>query len=236
MNLLKATDITKKFGDHTILDRLSLEIKEGQCIGIIGKSGRGKTTLLNILSGVDNQFKGEVEGKISMKSSLDKAYIYQGLDQLFPWKSVKKNIELPMMKRKLSPEDIKDMTERLLRDTELTSHEDKYPAELSGGMKQRAVLARAIGYSPKIIMLDEPFSHLDDIIKERLQDLLINLKKTYKLTMVFVTHDLNEAIRVSDKIMVMGEEIKTFEIKEEEKIKASKEYWRIYEKLFDQMT
>lgn len=229
MKLMTIDKLKKTFGDELVLNNLSFDVLKGECLSIVGRSGRGKSTLLNILSGHDDKYSGRIETDMKLEPSLDKAYIYQGVEQLFPWMTVKENIEFPMRKKGISQDVIDTLTQELLTETELKDHMDKYPKALSGGMKQRTILARAVGYSPKIILLDEPFSHLDDRIKERLQDLLLDLKDKHQLTMIFVTHDLHEAIKVSDRILVMGKNIDIFECENIEV--ESDAYWQIYKEL-----
>ena len=196
--MIKINNISKKFGDKIIFENINLEIKSGKKMVILGKSGVGKSTLLKILSGLDKDFSGNIEYYgIKKLPSLEMGFVYQEFDQLFPWLSVKDNIGFPSKEENIS------RIKKLLSEVDMLDAIGKFPNELSGGMKQRVAILRAIYNKPKILFLDEPFSSLDNSLRLSLQDALLNVTKLENITFVFVTHDIAEAIKISDEIIIL---------------------------------
>lgn len=193
-----------KTGYTKALDKISLTVEEGEFVSLLGPSGCGKSTLLSIIAGILEQTRGDVflEGKPVATSKMAVGYMLQQ-DYLFPWKNILDNI---LIGPKIHHQDTKEMIERALKllgevDLENVSH--LHPSSLSGGMRQRVALVRTLINDPKLFLLDEPFSALDFQTKLKLEDLVANLLKTYRKTAILVTHDIGEAIAMSDRIFMM---------------------------------
>lgn len=188
------------------LQNINLSIEKGEFVSFIGPSGCGKTTLLSIIAGLFPPTIGtvEIEGKsISQYKESSIGYMLQQ-DYLFPWKTIEENITLGLKILKENPKNYKEVATKLLQDVGLPSVEKKYPRELSGGMRQRVALARTLAVNPKILLLDEPFSALDYQSKLKLEDLVFEMLKSYGKTAILVTHDIGEAIAMSDRIFLFS--------------------------------
>lgn len=208
--IIKFTDIKKSYKNQEVIKGANLEIKNGELVSFIGPSGSGKSTMLKMINRIVKPSFGEiyVKGKKSSEADLVKlrrsmGYVIQQTG-LFPHMTVRENIEVV---RKLE-EDLKldnlKSTEELIKLVGLeVSYLDRYPTQLSGGQQQRVGIARALSTDPSIILMDEPFSALDPITKEQLQDELLRLQDELKKTIVFVTHDMEEAIKLSDRICII---------------------------------
>ncbi|MEN1970298.1 ABC transporter ATP-binding protein [Lentibacillus sp. N15] len=186
------------------LDDISFSMKEGEFVALLGPSGCGKSTLLSIISGIIKQTAGDVllEGKPLRESSMAIGYMLQQ-DYLFPWKTIIENVLIgPKIRHDKTNETTKKALE-LLDEVGLTDVAESYPSSLSGGMRQRVALVRTLITDPKILLLDEPFSALDYQTKLKLEDIVSDLLKSYKKTAVLVTHDIGEAISMSDRILLM---------------------------------
>ena len=204
----------------TALNDVSLDVQEGEFVSFLGPSGCGKTTLLSIIAGLIEPTEGIItlEGKAVKESSSKMGYMLQQ-DYLFPWKTIKENI---LMGLKISG-NLNDSRKKevlsLLRQMGLENVESHYPKQLSGGMRQRVALVRTLATEPKLLMLDEPFSALDYQTKLKLEDLVADTFKAFGKTAVLVTHDIGEAIAMSDRIFLFspqpGKLHKTFTIPEE---------------------
>lgn len=200
------------------LSDVNLTMEEGEFISFLGPSGCGKTTLLSIIAGLFPPTIGNVliEGQSNHNRSI--GYMLQQ-DYLFPWKTISENITLGLKLLKHESEDAKIKALELLESVGLTGVENQYPRQLSGGMRQRAALARTLAVDPKILLLDEPFSALDYQTKLRLEDLVSITLKSFGKTAVLVTHDIGESIAMSDKIYLFasnpGRIHTTFEVPEE---------------------
>lgn len=201
------------------LKNINLTMKEGEFVSFIGPSGCGKTTLLSIIAGLFQPTEGKVliENKeVYDNDKLSIGYMLQQ-DYLFPWKTIEENVNLglKLKNKKINPAK----ASLLLKDVGLPPVEKKYPRELSGGMRQRVALARTLAVDPKILLLDEPFSALDYQSKLRLEDLVSVMLKEYGKTAILVTHDIGEAIAMSDRIYLFstrpGQIHKTFDVPEE---------------------
>lgn len=208
-----------KTGYTKALDNISLSIEEGEFVSIIGPSGCGKSTILSIISRLMKHTEGTIKlnNEAINDSSLNIGYMLQQ-DYLFPWKTIIDNVLLgPKINDSLDNE-IMDKAKELLNEVELSHTENDYPEELSGGMRQRIALVRTLITNPDILLFDEPFSALDYVTRLRLENLVAKLMKTYNKTAILVTHDIAEAISMSDKIFLMkanpGEIAKTFIVPE----------------------
>ncbi len=204
---IKVSDVSRKFFQNgkqlNVLDDISFDVKKSEFICIVGSSGCGKSTLLRILSGLDSHHGGEVDidGKKIEKPAKERGFVFQEA-RLFPWLSVKDNIIFA-----LDEGTKKEKEERALAAIKLvglTGFENAYPKELSGGMAQRTNIARALVNNPSVLFLDEPFGALDAFTKICLQNELLRIKEEENTTMIMVTHDIEEAVYLSDRIIVLG--------------------------------
>lgn len=204
-NIVEIKNLTKVFEskDSTVkaLENINLEIEEGNFISIIGGSGCGKSTLLRIIGGLETEYEGEVlvDGKKVEKPSREKGFIFQD-HRLLPWLTVKENIRFSL------PDNQKKNDALIKENLEivgLAEFENAYPGQLSGGMAQRVAIARALANKPRILLLDEPFGALDAITKMNLQEEMLKIWRREKITMVIVTHDIDEAIYLGSKVVVM---------------------------------
>ena len=210
--MIEMKNISKKVGNKIILDDISLKIDEGSFVVFIGPSGFGKTTTLKLMNKLIEPTSGEIyiDGKPISKEDPIKlrrniGYVIQSIG-LFPHLTIRENIELiPKLKKDQTDEEIEEKTLELMKMVGLNPNEflDKYPSELSGGQQQRIGLVRAIATDAKIILMDEPFSALDPITRTQLQEWLYSLQEELKKTIVFVTHDMDEALKLADKICIM---------------------------------
>jgi NitT/TauT family transport system ATP-binding protein len=196
-NVLRVDRVSRSFGPILVLDDVSLDIRRGEFVAVVGPSGCGKTTLLNLLSAYDAPSAGEVTRTGAMRM------VYQH-DGLFPWLTAGQNIALGLR-------DVADAGERkrqldeMLELIRLKGFEDHYPHQLSGGMRQRVELARALSATSDILLLDEPFSSLDYLTRLRLRSELARLLEDRPRTVVLVTHDIEEASQLADRIVVLTE-------------------------------
>ena len=206
---ITATHIHKEFtnpdGDPVVaLNDVSVTIRPGEFITLIGPSGCGKTTFLRLVSGLDKATSGEItlDGEAIVKASYERGLVFQD-PTLFPWLNIKENVAYGLRARGVY-KDKKDEVGEFLRLVGLQGFEKSYPHQLSGGMAQRAALARALVNHPKVLLLDEPFGALDAFTRMNMQDELLKIWKDRKTTMIMVTHDVDEAIYLSDRIVVMS--------------------------------
>lgn len=186
------------------LEDISFSVTEGEFISIIGPSGCGKSTILSIMARIIEQTEGHIyiKGEDVMHSPLQIGYMLQQ-DYLFPWKTIMDNILLgPKMNGSITEQTIQD-AEQLLEDVHLSGTKKQYPSELSGGMRQRVALIRTLITNPDILLFDEPFSALDYVTKLKLENIVAKMVKRYHKTAILVTHDLGEAISMSDRIILM---------------------------------
>ena len=209
--MIEIKDVSKSFpqndqsDDLSILNNLSLNIADKQFISLVGPSGCGKSTLLRIIAGLLNPDTGEVvvDGKKVEGPGADRFMVFQDY-VLFPWLTVWNNIAMGLKVKKKPKDYIKSKTEWAIELVGLTGFENSYPHQLSGGMKQRVALARALVMNPGILLMDEPFGALDSFTRMKLQDELVNLCNRKDFTVIFVTHDPEEAVYLSDKIVVLS--------------------------------
>lgn len=202
-NVYKKYEIDNEFVD--ILDDIELDIKEGEFISIVGSSGCGKSTLLRLISGLERPTQGEilVEDEVVDRPKEQCGIAFQE-SRLFPWKNVKDNIAFGI-KKKLSKEERNKLVDEHIKLVDLVGFEKAKPKQLSGGMQQRVSIARALVSDPKILLLDEPFGALDAFTRINMQNELLKIWDVKKKTMVLVTHDIDEAIFLSDRIVILSE-------------------------------
>lgn len=194
---IKIENISKSFDGDKIIDNISITVEEGELVSILGPSGCGKSTIFNIIAGLLKQDSGKVDvnGKLS--------YMYQK-DLLLPYKTIIDNVSLPLVLRKEKKSEAREEVRQYFKVFGLEGYEDKYPKELSGGMRQRANFMRTYVNSNDIMLLDEPFGALDSITKSSMQKWLLDIRKKVKSTILLITHDIEEAILLSDRIYVIS--------------------------------
>lgn len=210
MGILKVENIHHSYFSKTqakdVLQDINLEIREGEFVSFIGPSGCGKTTLLSIIAGLFSSTEGKVyiDGEeISSHNQSLIGYMLQQ-DYLFPWKTIEENVTIGLKIMERSTKTHKVTANALLREIGLPHVGNNYPRELSGGMRQRVALARTLAVDPKILLLDEPFSALDYQSKLKLEDLVVETLKAYQKTAVLVTHDIGEAIAMSERVFLFS--------------------------------
>lgn len=208
MTIITCRGIGLKFGNEVpILEDLDLTVTAGEFVSVIGKSGSGKTTLLQMIGGLLPSTAGtiEIDGKTVIEPNDEVTYVFQN-PVLLEWRTVLENVLLGHeLKRSVKKEHIK-RARHMLGLVGLNRNEHKFPHELSGGMMSRVALARALLAEPKILLMDEPFSALDTMTKEQLQLELMELSTKFKMTIVFITHDITEAVYLSDRVLLLGDE------------------------------
>lgn len=187
----------------TALQDVSLDIAEGEFCVLLGPSGCGKSTLLRILAGLEHPSAGTVEIKRTRSDAPLNAMVFQEQGVL-PWMTVEENVAFGLRMRGLPPEEVQERTERFLEKTQLLPFRHAYPKELSGGMKQRVSLARAFVTEPEILLMDEPFSALDEQNKFLLQEELLRIWSEHRRTVVYVTHSIDEALLLGDRLVLMS--------------------------------
>jgi ABC-type nitrate/sulfonate/bicarbonate transport system ATPase subunit len=194
-------------GGLTVLDRVNIEVCEGEFLCIVGASGAGKTTLLRVLAGLFRPTQGQVlfDGKAISGPARDRAIIFQDYSKaLLPWRTVRGNVALSLEARRIPASQQDAVIDALLAKMGLSAAKDKFPGQLSGGMQQRVQIARCLAQEPKILLMDEPFGALDAMTRQALQDEILQLAAEKQITVVFITHDLEEAIYLGDRVAVLG--------------------------------
>lgn len=197
-NKILLKNISKSFDDMEILKNINIEVNEGELVSILGPSGSGKSTIFNILTNIIKSDNGEVkiDGNLS--------YMYQK-DMMVPWKKVIDNIGIPLIFKGKSKKEAREEVKKHIDEFGLSGFEYKYPSQLSGGMKQRANFLKTYLTSNDIILLDEPFGALDSITRRKMQKWLLDLTKEMNSTILFITHDIEEAILLSNRIYIISE-------------------------------
>ncbi|WP_434109020.1 ABC transporter ATP-binding protein [Paraburkholderia caffeinilytica] len=190
---------------HTVLDGFDLSVRDGEFVAVLGPSGCGKSTFLSILAGLVPQTSGEitVDGEPVSAARQKLGVVFQGY-ALFPWRTVRKNVETGLEIRGVKGAQRRSEAERFLRLVGLLDFADHYPHQLSGGMRQRVAIARVLAYGPEILLMDEPFGALDAQTRESLQQELLGIWDQSAKTVVFVTHSIDEAIFLADRVAIMG--------------------------------
>jgi NitT/TauT family transport system ATP-binding protein len=192
-------------GGKTILENIDLDIAKGEVVSLIGASGCGKSTLLSVIAGLLAPRSGSITmaGKPIAAPGADRVMVFQD-DAVFPWMRVRANVEYGLRIKRLSKAAMDKRVDEVLELVELKDWQNAYPRELSGGMRKRVDLARAIAVDPQVLLMDEPFGALDAMTKERLQVEYLNICERIGITSVFVTHDLEEALFLGDRVVVLG--------------------------------
>lgn len=209
--MIRFDHVKKSFGENCILEDFSLQVREGEFLTVIGKSGCGKTTMLKLVNGLLMPDSGQifVEGKdlagtdlVALRRRI--GYVIQN-GGIFPHMTVEKNITyVPVISGRKNKIENHRLALRLLRTVGLEEEmAARYPSELSGGQQQRVGIARALAAGPRILLMDEPFGALDEITRQTMQDEILRLQKELKLTIVFITHDIREAMKLGDRMLVM---------------------------------
>lgn len=200
--------VSFSYGQRDVLNTVNLVLERGHSYALIGKSGSGKSTLLNVIAGFAKPRRGTVtiHGEPVMKPRRETAFLFQELG-LFPWQTVAEAVAMPLKIRnrqnKMSKRAIDDAVKALLKDLKLDGHQHNYPHELSGGERQRVALARTLAGEPDLLLMDEPTSALDAMTREELQVLIVNEQRKRRATLLFVTHDIEEAVMLGQHILVM---------------------------------
>ena len=201
---LKGVGLT--FGTHEVLREIDVEIGEGEFVCVIGPSGCGKTTLLRILAGLIRASRGSVNyrGEVQTEPASDIAIVFQDYaNALLPWRTAAANVSLALEAAGIPRAERKDRIAALLEKVGLSKHADKYPSEMSGGMQQRLQIARCLAQNPSVILMDEPFGALDAMTRQKLQDEILSIVADSNVTAFFVTHDLEEAIYLGDRVIAL---------------------------------
>ena len=187
-----------------VLDQINLNIQPGEFISIVGNSGCGKSTLLRLLVGLDAEFQGSIhiDGQPINGTSLERGIVFQD-HRLFPWLNVEQNIALALEKSSYSKAEKQELIDYHLALVQLSAFKHAYPSQLSGGMSQRVALARSLVNRPQILLLDEPFGALDALTRANLQQELQRILASEKITTILVTHDVEEAVLLGDRVVVM---------------------------------
>lgn len=208
---LSLKNIEKRFPvsgkeEYIALTDVNLEIKKHEIISIIGHKGCGKSTLLKIILGLERQTRGDItlNGHEVNEPGPDRAVVFQN-DSLLPWLSVYENIEMAI--KKIMPEldtlALRERVKKFVSMVNLDAAKDKLPCDISGGMKQRADIARALSIEPDVLLMDEPFAAIDSLTRATLQELLMHIHQSVKTTMIIMTHDIDEAVLLSDRVVMM---------------------------------
>ena len=208
--MLQLDKVNKKFLHEgqtvQVLHDINFTVAAGEFFCLLGPSGCGKTTLLRCIGG----FEAVSSGAIKLNNSLidtpgiDRVMVFQGFDQLFAWKTVEANIEYPLKINGMERARRKDRVKHYLALVGLSDYARYYPYQLSGGMKQRTAIARALALEPRLLLMDEPFGNLDALTRHHLQQELLGIKEKLATTILFVTHDIDEALVLGDRILIMS--------------------------------
>ena len=205
MTILRTENITKSYNDKTAIEDINIHLKEGELVSLLGVSGSGKTTLFNIISGLIMPDEGSVQ--LSDRDITGRpgsvAYMLQK-DMLLPHKKIIDNVSLPLLLKGMPRKDARAHVDKLFEEFGLEGTQYKYPNQLSGGMKQRAALLRTYMASDGVVLLDEPFSALDTLTKSAMHKWYLQVMEHISLSTLFITHDIDEAIRLSDRIYIMS--------------------------------
>ena len=216
--ILEVRNVSFGYDEREIISNINLELRDNELVSLLGVSGSGKSTLFNIIAGLLKPDAGKViyRGEdITGKSGII-SYSFQK-DLLLPYMTIEENVALPLLIKKEKKADALVKANEMLKEFKLDAYAKKYPKELSGGMRQRIALLRTYLFSKDVSLLDEPFSALDAITKDEMHDWYMNMRRKYNTSTIFITHDVDEAILLSDRIYILGDG----DIKSEIKIEAS---------------
>ncbi|HWK19567.1 MAG TPA: ABC transporter ATP-binding protein [Microbacteriaceae bacterium] len=206
--LLEVRELRHQYGSHEVIGGINLSLTPGEFVAIVGPSGAGKTTLLRTLSGLLRPTSGDIfmhgEKVDSVPSEL--AMVFQDYSRsLFPWMTVAANVNFPLRRmRQLSKAERAERVRESLESVGLAGTERKYPWQLSGGMQQRVAIARALAYRPSVLLMDEPFASVDAQTRMDLEDLILRVWETHPMTVLFVTHDIDESVYLSQRVLVLS--------------------------------
>jgi NitT/TauT family transport system ATP-binding protein len=202
--VISIRSVTKTFGALTALDDVSLDVADGTFLSLVGPSGSGKSTLLDLLGGLTTPTSGEVliDGEPVRGPGLDRGVVFQQY-ALFPWRTARANVEFGLEGGPLGKRQRIERAREYLALVGLSGFEDRYPHELSGGMKQRVAIARSLAYDPAVLLMDEPFAALDAQTREQLQDELLRIWRRTGKTIVFITHGIDEAVYLGQRVAVL---------------------------------
>ena len=205
MTRLQLQSVAKSFGSLEVLRDISLHVAEGEFVSVLGPSGAGKTTIFNLLTGAEQPQKGTIlfDGESLTKASNAFAFMPQR-DALMPWRRMIDNATLGLEVQGMSRKDARKLAEPLFEEFGLAGFEQAYPAELSGGMRQRAALLRTVVQQRKMLLLDEPFGALDALTRASMQHWLESMWQSHRWTALLITHDVREAVYLSDRIYVLS--------------------------------
>ena len=202
-NILEVKNLSYSFGNNHILKNINIHVNENEIVAIVGSSGVGKSTLFNLIAGVLKKQTGEITSNGSDDYIGKVAYMLQK-DLLFEHKTIINNVILPLIIAKVNKKKALEEGNKILKQFNLDRYANKYPQQLSGGMRQRVALIRTYMFKRKIFLLDEAFSALDAITKKELHKWYLDLKKEFNLTTLLITHDIEEAVFLSDRIYILG--------------------------------
>ncbi len=205
--MLEIKDLTHSYGDHVVLEKLNLEVAQGELVSIVGPSGCGKSTLLRNIAGLIAPTSGSVvlNGTPIQGVPDDLAVVFQDYSRsLLPWLTVRDNVALPLRRKGGSKAERRAQAETALESVGLADAGKKYPWQLSGGMQQRVSIARALAYRPSLLLMDEPFGSVDAQTREDLEDLVLKVHREEGMTILLVTHDIDESVYVGDRVVVLG--------------------------------
>lgn len=209
---LRNVFFTYKTQDREVLavNNVSFNVEAGQFVCLVGPSGCGKTTILNMLAGFLNQTSGHIVigdktigtgDKLANESS--RAVVFQDFAQLFPWRTVRANVEFGLEMKGVSPKERRETALEFLRLVKLEKFTESFPHQLSGGMQQRAAIARSLAYNPGVLLMDEPFAALDAMTRDEMQKMLTDVWSETQKTVVYITHNVSEAVYLGDKVVVL---------------------------------
>ncbi len=205
--ILQIENLSFAYGEHLVLSELNCDIGAGEFVCIVGPSGAGKTTLLQCLAGLRVPSSGGVRlgGRLITAPPPEIAVVFQDYSRsLMPWLSARDNITLPLRSAGLNKAARNERADRALEEVGLAGVGDRYPWEMSGGMQQRVAIARALAYEPSVVIMDEPFASVDAQTRADLEDLTLRVKEHLGITVVLVTHDIDEAVYLSDRVLVLA--------------------------------
>ncbi len=209
-SILEISEVSKTYdvdGENPVqaLDRVTLDVAEGEFVSVIGPSGCGKSTLFNIVGGLIAQYEGSVriDGHAVDGAHSDVGVVFQE-ESTFPWRTTLDNVAFPLEVQGLAKADREERARKFVSLVGLEGFENHYPAQLSGGMKQRTAVARTLAYEPRIMLLDEPFGALDEQTRMLLGDKMLEIWSALNQTMLLITHNITEAVQLSDRVVVMS--------------------------------
>ena len=223
-----------------VLKNISLKIEENEFVCIVGSSGCGKTTMLNLMAGFEKPNLGKLyyRGEEITQTSPERAVVFQEFS-LFPWMNVHKNVEFSIDREKYSKEERAEIAEKYIKLVGLSDFADHRPTNLSGGMKQRVAIARTLAMQPDVLLMDEPFSALDEQTRKKLDDEILDIWKKDKRTVVFITHNINEALQLATRVIMLstcpGEVVAEWRIEDEDRDPNSQRMIKLKDEIIDML-